>query len=63
MEKEPVVEKDPILMRACRESSWICYLFQEYGLSVKEKQYVIRALIEDFKVKNAKNCKVKPCCF
>lgn len=36
-------------MAIARESSWLYELFQDAGFTAKEKQQVLRSLMEDFR--------------
>lgn len=38
-------------MKASREASWLCRLFQEHALTAKEKSIVLRSLMNEHKKK------------
>lgn len=66
MNSQPVIINDPSEMRLARDYSWICKLFQENNLKLREKQKIIREMISDFKklkkleeIKNKSNKKIK----
>ena len=46
---------DPDEMKLAANSSWLCKLFQSHFLTAKEKQVVIKSLIQDFKQRKRKN--------
>lgn len=44
-----VAKKNPENIRMAAEESWLCRMFQESGLDAKEKQIVIRGMLNDHK--------------
>ena len=47
--RDETLVNDPGEMRQARDASWLCKLFQELKMSVKDKQDAIRILTEDHK--------------
>jgi hypothetical protein len=50
---EETLKNDPQEMKIARDGSWLCKVFQSNSLDVKEKQYIIRDMIKQFKIKKA----------
>lgn len=52
--------KDEINRKLTREGSWINAIFSEYNLDAKERQHILRSVINDIKIEERKEKKMRP---
>jgi len=48
---EETLKNDPAEMKISSEASWLCRFFQSHGLTVADKQYLIKDMIKQLKIK------------
>lgn len=60
MEGKITERKDEINRKLTREGSWINAIFSEYNLDAKERQHILRSVINDIKIEERKEKKMRP---